>query len=678
MYRRQLFPLATLILLITAVPSLWPGSLASATTLPAEDAPLIADDALLEWRFIGLRTDLSMPCPEPEIPAGGDPWETRLLFESTGSLPNALEPFCLYERPDALGQAELQQLVTEGKLSAVENDYLAVMSMGSTLQDLVWQPLASHFLEQVGSAALAPGGAGQPRLALLDTSPTREVDAARQYASSLHGYTLANMAESLLCSGTCLAQVTTRLTLSFTDYHRQSRQLSGRNKPEGGYLGSLGELAESVRGEVEDWQLATPNDPLVLNLSLAWHPIFSGLQADVEDMSLAVQAIYAALADANCRGALVIAAAGNQGGGPGTETGPLLPAAWENRRAPGPSECAARLGTAVNPNHFPPAGRPVYRPFVYATGGVRSNGEALGNSRPGGEPRLAAYADHAVVTNVDGTGGTSILTGSSVASLVISATAAAVWHYRPSLAAHELMDLLYDSGDNLARTAEFCLGGSSTNPCPQSALTVHRISFCNAVLSACSSSVEYCPAPADLPICTTWSTAGPDLSGVDMSSFTDSTFPGITLDLQNDITTPSSTPPICQGETLHLDPTATAPTDPCPHRQYHGMSIEPWTGPQPSSDPCPPCWAGNPPSEKSHLAAGGVLYIEIDDELEGQLTDATLVIGSDTYNLNLGTLEPGDTIRIDNLPTIPNGVEVSLTFTLDGDRSVSSSVLVVD
>ena len=76
-------------------------------------------------------------------------------------------------------------------------------------------------------------------------------------------------------------------------------------------------------------------------------------------------------------------------------------------------------------------------------------------------------------------------------------------------------------------------------------------------------------------------------------------------------------------------------------------------------------------------SASTTLYIEIDPAFDGALSNPTLVIGSDSYSLDL-SLGPGDRTEIQNVPApASSSTPVFLSFTLDGLRSVSSPLLVV-
>ena len=168
-----------------------------------------------------------------------------------------------------------------------------------------------------------------------------------------------------------------------------------------------------------------------MNLSLGWDPALGGLETPDSDIPAPALAVRTALEHAVCEGALVIAAAGNRSGGPTEETGPLLPAAWEERAGPTRARCEA-LGVTTRDQNFPLPGQLAYRPLVFAAGGVRADDSPLFNSREGSEPRLVAFGDHVKVPAPGAQEGplwTGLLTGTSVSAAVVSASVAAAWYY---------------------------------------------------------------------------------------------------------------------------------------------------------------------------------------------------------------------------------------------------------
>ena len=634
------------------------------------EGDLAIGDAAIQWRWIGIKTNPLDDCEDPIRPLQG--WSARQLFDQVAlpSIPPGLRPFCVYEGSFGSDRAVLEDLLGSGRLTALQEDRMAVGPRG-TLEDALWEDLAAHFLDQAGATSL-PTSPTAVRLAFLDTGATRETNSEKFRGNSPHGYTLVNLARGFLCdSSGCLAKIVTRLAMPYLSYHSMVPELSELDEAEGGYIGTIAGLAEEIRAEVIAWQnqlAINPSAPerLLINLSLAWARQFGGLENNVDEMPPDVQAVYFALADASCRGALITAAAGNDSGGPRHESGGLLPAAWERRSAPSFNACKTLLGTTPDNSDFPAPEDDAYRPLVHAVGGLRGDGEPLTNARTGGMPRLAAFADHAVIA--EGTGSTAILTGSSVSVAVAASAAAAIWSFRPDLAAHDVMQALWESGDSLDHSVGFCLGGSDEDPCPIEDLAGRRVSVCAAVAAACAEGDGDCPDPA--PTCGTWTSESVDLSDVDLSAFSTSAGP---VDLST-IGWLDPRTPDCRSSDVFYG--ALLATDPCPQHQYHGLEAESWTEPQPSSDPCPACWIGFSRSGE------GTLYVEIDDDVSGYLTNATLNLGKKSYSLGLPTLTAGDTTMVTKIPWPDDGSkEVSLSFTLVSSGevdSVSSSVLVTE
>ncbi len=640
------------------------------------DPPLEAFDGCPAWRWVGITPEGAGSCPVPDSRPGFDPWTVRRLFDpgGGGQIPPGLQAFCLYENPGVADAAAVRDLLLGGALTDLGSDCMAIAPLGE-LEDQTWSPLAGHFLLQAGQSPL-PVTAGPPtRLALLDSGATREADAERFPGNSPHGWTLANMAADLLCDGgTCRADVTSQLALPWLSFDRKSRSASQLNEVDGGFVGTLGDLAQALRREVRAWLAEPPpGRRLVINLSLGWDRLFGGLTGPVADMPAPVQAIYRAIEDAVCRGALVVAAAGNGFGGPEPNRGPLLPAAWELRPAPTGAACVAALEVLPDPADFPPPGQPVYRPLVHAAGAARADGTALSNSRFRGLPRLMAFSDHGVVESHLTDQPTATLTGSSVAAAVVSAAAAAAWSYRSDLRADEIMQTLYDGGVDLGVEADFCLDGRRADLCPpQGGQTVQRkrVAVCDTVVELCASGGGDCPDPSELPVCPAWPPAPPDLTEVDLpfAEVVDAGDLAATL-----------LDPVCQGESLAYDP-AFVPADPCPHHQYWDLARESWLGPQPGSNPCPNCGldpgaAG--PAESRPQGGGAVLLLEIADDFEGVLTDATLKADDVTYNLSgvMGSLKAGDQLKVIGLP-VTGEEKIFLSVTLDGERSAVAPLVV--
>ncbi len=534
------------------------------------------------WRWIGLKRDRTRPCPEAPL------WRVAPLFDLARLPVDAqsrakklgLDNFCLYEARSA---GECLPSETVRSLARAEPDAMAlVLSAGNDLQSLTSPAFERDFLQQAGQTPL-PDPAGKPRarLVLLDTQPTGEgiplppAPPARWYRSQ-HGYSLANIAGRLTSSGDRFqrpaADVATRLAMPYPSYDPNTP--GSPDFQHGGYVGTIGGLTEAIGQEIAAWEAecsrdwkpgdkgCRPTQHLVLNLSLGWDgKKFGGSdEKTVCEMHPAVQSVYKALEFAAGEGALVVAAAGNRGGGPDATTGPLLPAGWESR----PAE--------------PAVPQLAGKPFVYAVGGVQAQSYPLANSRLRGLPRLTAYADHAVVKD-SALQPTAPLTGTSVATVVVSSAAAVVWHLHPEMTAKQVMTLLYDSGVTLkqsngtAKPADFYY--SSPFPITAPAPEVRRISLCAALSKACAGGV--CSPPA----CEAFSQQI-DLAPQLITFKANTTIDAATLYQQL-----SFLPPSCKVPTIYYS--GGTPNFPCPFEQLPSLMEDPEVSPQPGADPCPSC-----------------------------------------------------------------------------------------
>lgn len=636
------------------------GSPVWAAQPPALDLPLAAptgdgSEACLPSRWIGVAAEPGEGCPAPQEAPG---WSVRRLFQdpnATDPLPPGLAPFCLYEHESG-DMDTVPRLVTEGRLRDAAMDCVSVSSAAPPVLAPTLQPiLHQRFLDHAGPVSWA-GAQPSVRLALLDSAPTAPASPETVPSNGFHGYALAVLARDLLCEGAdCGARVTSRLVLPIVRYRLDTRQVA--RDEEGGYLGTLSELALGLVREVDDWRAARTERHLVVNLSVAWDgDRFGGTAASPASWKPPVAAVYRALEYAACRGVLVVAAAGNTLGSH-DGFGPLYPAAWERHAAPSRRACAKALGEKPLKALF--AGPS--RPLVVAVGGVDVASEPLANARPGGMPRLVAYADHASVPSQAGDPDlpAHALTGSSVAALVTSASAAAVWHHRPSLPPGEVLRSVYDGGTDLGRPAEFAPGRGR-------APSQHQVTVCGAVTEACTRGGGRCPQ--SLPECPTPDAQPLNLAGTDLSAFDDETTTAVVA--LPELTGEMNPGAPCSAQSLLFDGDEAPPAVACPFAQLPAIQAVPWTGPQPGSNPCPHCGAF--PDE-------GCLLIEIDAAFRGVLDDAVIQAGDVAVALPLPPLRAGDRAHVTglDLELFEGSTEpLVLTFTVGGGRSAMSPLLV--
>jgi hypothetical protein len=614
------------------------------TPPPAVDGPRDPEALRTRWRWIGV-AHVGRACPPPvsNHPADPDDWTMEPLFPAAGD--SALRRFCVYESgKDDPGRPPLQDT---GALRRLDPDFMGVMpSAGGALDDALSKKLIEHFQSQAGAVALPIlPGRPQTRLAVLDTAPTVNTGAEN---TSVHGFTLIHLARGLLCntaSGQCVTRVTSRLAMGWECFDGRKRDSDCRNPVNGGLYGLAGELARAIHLEMHDWQIEDPDKRLVMNLSTGWDPVLGGLEPLV-DMPAPALAVYSALEEAVCAGAVVMAAAGNRTGGPTDEIGPILPAAWETHAGPTPARCQD-LGVAPMAAVFPAPGASPYRTLVTAVGGVDADDRRLANRRVTGEPRLVAFGDHGKGL-ASGTGVTATLTGTSVSTLVASAAAAAAWYYDRGREPYEIPALVYDGGRSLGRTSNFCQG---TAPCA----TVHRASVCDAVVAAGGLAAGTC-APA-VPL---------SLAGADLSAFLGSRTTGLD-DLQQRYA-PIAACRDERGVYEQLRSGSIAPVDPCPHWQYDPRGPARSTQPQPGAVDaiCSTC----------ALSTGSeTLYIAVDGDFEGIVEDGTFKCGEETFSLGLPEMGAGDTWLVTDVDCLTEPAQIS--FTVDGDTSATSPILVV-
>lgn len=660
--------------------------------------------ACASWRWIARKANAEKPCP---LLLNQNRLRELNQDRPREEKPHASPQFCVYEQQDGLPVPLEERLKQEPMFEEnFSKDCAVVGPLGAELLSQSWEQLQEHFDAQVGRSELS-GMRGEAqrivRLAILDTQPKDGWKIQRE-GRSLHGWSLAHMGRRLVCpdgdpavSGPCVAEVTTRLALPWWKFNPNHFRRGHLDERKGGYFGTMYDLAKAIERELEE---VGPDDRLVLNLSVGWDErVFEEIGSEREAVHVLAEVLYRALENAACQGALVIAAAGNRLGGPEPETGMLLPAAWADSKA------ACEDGS--------------WRPLLYAVGGVDSASRPLSNTRTEGMPELVAFADHAVVETLDPGQPTKTYTGSSVAAVVASAAAAAVWSEHPEWTAREVMETLYDSGSELAEKADVLanppLGTSAgvpriaalsplalaVEPAVRTGCTnppcVHRICFRRALCkaqgadgSACRGVDETCSGsePPDLDL-----VFNPK-DTVDVSGYTETR-----LKSEED----------CRATHVMYMPESEPSSCLCPSDRFESALARPWTGPQPQDPPCPNCTLEPPPPPPPESTTGDsfaglmglsdlragirtastdsyTLYIEIDSDWSEPLYDATLRLGETLLPLSLGVLTSGATATVEGIDAdLVNGADpIVLEFVVcenpavcEDPKSVENPVLVV-
>jgi hypothetical protein len=662
--------------------------------IPADRAP-----SCPEWRWVALKPEGAAECPVPS-----PNWRVRPLFPSSERSPERspseadrqaiLSRLCLYEstRKGRIGD-EIRRLALDRKLEAIYPDCAMMGSLADPgLAEQSWEKLQDHLFTQVDKPAVLMEGRkpSSVRLAILDTQPLELWD-NRVSGNSPHGWFVAHLGHRLVCDDTmedpesdfCTAEVTTRLALPLKKLNRRNPGKTERDELRGGYFGSVLDVTEAVRWELAKHQRS--KEQLILNLSLGWEGTPEELSGPVQNMPGLVQGLYYLLEEAACQGVLVIAAAGNRVGGPGPETGMLLPAAWANR----PAMCGG------DPNSQPP--------LIYAVGGVDSEGDPLSNAREKGTPELVAFADHAVVQTCPSGEPTKTYTGSSVAAAVASAAAAVVWNEHPGWTAREVMETLYDTGCELPYEADVVAnpplgsspGGSqlaslevtdlaldldSPRTCGSSPC-VRRI-FLGRALGQASTSQHRLASLTAQRSC-------PSLGPPDLQTH---------LDAKHEVNVPAQsemsvkTLSDCPEKKIEV-PSGTRLTPElvstlCATGKVKAAMQNPWARPQPDDPPCPNCTL-EPQGTGGGFTGAYTLYIEIDKDWPAKLTlhNPTLWIDGTAWPLSSfpvsstssssDVLNTGDTMTVTNIPgdRVKGAKRIVLQFTTD-DGLVENPVLV--
>ncbi|MFN7960905.1 MAG: hypothetical protein U0002_06495 [Thermoanaerobaculia bacterium] len=497
---------------------------------------------------------------EARVPGPGDPGSPQDLFPARPGEDGPREG--LFAAPPVLDRVALSA------------------AAASELQPDNWQTLEHRFLGEGGELGSGVGVArlGHTRLAILDTQPTGDgVPAPGSYASR-HGYSLAHMARSLLAgmycqpgqrSG-CGVEIATRLAMPLSSFDPTTQAVCvGDPVAEGGAFGRIGDLAEATLAELTDWLHGRrPGDRLVLSLSLGWDgEAFGGYEGRVEKMPAPVQAAFQALRFARKKGVLVVAAAGNRSAASSSSCRALLPAGWEFHRPKVSSALPGWLEGLLSRRRAPVA---------YAAGGVQGDGMPLANARACALPARVAFADHAVVAAPGEPGRTAVLTGSSVAALVVATASGAAWSEGlASRTPGRLMALVDGSGTELDYRSNLRRGISGSAGVVEP--MVHQITVCSAVVAARPSLGTLACAPLELKASSGLAVCDPSFTVATLKEQKSSA----ALCLPGSCGDAPSTP--C----LATDPSCQAPLRP-----------------QPEGDPCVSCsLTGNPPPKTATLAS---------------------------------------------------------------------------
>lgn len=578
----------------------------------------------------------------------GSPWNLAPLF--SGDIGGELSRYCLFTwqgqgapRPDLL-----PPVGTGADAPALDCAVIVPHATELTMENQA--AMEAAFRTQVDALTSLP----TPTAASLAQPPSKVivVDSSRATgfpfpAEGLieHGKMVGMVVRQLACpaGGTCAAEVANTLALPLTKAPGGGFQ---RN-PNGGRFGSFGDLALAIHQGVAT--AATQAGKTVMNISIGWDGTLYGgafVGDDWASLSPPIRSIYSAISLAYCRGALVIAAAGNASDGPAPSAGPTHPAAWEAKPAPTAARCAVLAPGVALPN-------PVtsYRRMIYAVSGVDGRDLDLANRRPSSRPPLVGPADHVTISN-GAAEITDVFTGSSVAAAVASAAAAISWRYRPNQSSHDAMKLVRDGGVLLGgKTVEFARESCLAPDCTPN---VARVSICGTLKRLqtlgfstnpnCTKSVAF---RDERPVITT-----------------DSLSPLVCAQ-------PASTPvpaiAPCEGEYYSA---VAGISQSCPANQLANHLARPFSTPQPDGIACPTC----PMIDLSAV-------INLNPDYAGLLSKPTIVIkpigGTEKIvELSIDPVALGNTdpIKVTNLPFSSAQTEwATVDFEVEADSGPYSS-----
>ena len=374
-------------------------------------------------------------------------FDAEPLFVDNGMLPPSLAGYCLHTwtGPKAPTAADVSDLRSAIGTSDVAEDCTLVTPLGA-YEDHLGDMLRSAVTERIGVVHGAMKSGPPVHVAVIDTTPDSP-SGVLALGHNRHGDTLAALIGDVIQVPNAAAISTTLAMPRATD------EASGAvvYSPTGGDFGYLSDLSRAVWRAFSEHQTKHAGERFVMNLSLGWEPHDSDSEC-AGNMRPAARAVRDVLDVAACKaGAVIVAAAGNDMGGPTPGTGLMCPAAW--------------MGTSPTCD--------AQRPLVVGAYGLDHSDAPIaiaraGSSTPFAAPGLGGIAWPAFAPRP------SPLTGTSVSAAAVSASVAAVWAAAPDLAPAQIVSVLHEQAIPLGATADTCAAGVL-------GCDVRRISPCGAL-----------------------------------------------------------------------------------------------------------------------------------------------------------------------------------------------------
>ena len=408
--------------------------------------------------------------------ADGLPPQARRLGKSSPG-------FCVYEwqSPNALPSADDFARIKGEPDCAAPVGFGEQKAGTAELPAYVWEPLTKTFDSKARGMSdaewkkLYAARLAKPkvpvRVAVVDSSSTGVATSDL----SKHGFAVSRVIGSLFCDDSGSADCEKKV-LPY-----QAFPIVGPRKLDfvkGGYASASHHLFDALSSTLDQWD--SSKEHLVINLSLGWDPIKVGPK------HLVLNRIVDLLERASCRGALIVASAGNLTG----SEGPMIPASLESQKAPDAARCNALGEKAVGLAAQKPAKgvSSAYAPLIHAVGSVDARDQKMTTRREWGQPRMAAYGLSVTAGGSKTLKYTPPISGTSISTAIVSGVAASVWSARPELTSEQVMSLVYQGGAELSgdtiRTrieTEFCVG-HPFGPCNE--WKVRRANLCGALSKA--------------------------------------------------------------------------------------------------------------------------------------------------------------------------------------------------
>lgn len=418
---------------------------ATGDDLDPDGSDLGAARSALEAPACGGRRWVSLGDPGSCVSQGG--FDAEPLFPAGQMPPAPLAGYCLHTwaSAGAPDPAELDAWEDAFAPGTLAEDCALVTPLGGWADHLA-AFLHDSIAARIGVVSGPPVGAPDVHVAVLDTTPDAP-SGAPETGTNRHGDTLAALIGEVVDVPGAVAVSTSLAMPYFTD--PQSGEPIARAT--GGDFGYVSDLARALWRAIRYHDLSHAGERLVLNLSLGWEPLGAS-SACVGSTLPAAAAVRDVLDIAACSyDALIVAAAGNDTGGPSPATGLMCPAAWMTQTpscAPGRPLVIAAYGLDYADNPLEVARLDSSTPFAApALGGIAW---PAGSSRP------------------------PPLTGTSVSAAAVTASLAAVWAAEPSMPSDAVVHLLHMTSPTVGPPAQVCAPG--IGPCD-----VRRISPCGAL-----------------------------------------------------------------------------------------------------------------------------------------------------------------------------------------------------